>query len=357
MSYKILAINPGSTSTKIGYYEDEKEVFSESVTHSDAELKQYSRVVDEFDMRKNNILNAMKKHGVDVKDLSAVVGRGGQLTEIHAGGYRVTEDMKKVLTDPATVEHASNLGGLIADAIAAPLGIPAYIYDAVGSDEMQDIAKITGMPEVVRDSFCHVLNTKAMCRKAAREAGKSYDEMNFVVAHLGGGISISAHKKGRIIDVITSDGGPFSPERAGSLPLNYIIDMCYSGKYTKREMQKKETGMGGIKAYLGTSNCIDVENRVMDGDREAERIYKAQAYQIAKGIGELSPTLKGKIDAIVLTGGVAHSKMLTDWITEYVGFIAPVKVMAGENELESLSMGALRILKGSETAEDYILKA
>ena len=220
---------------------------------------------------------------------------------------------------------------------------------------MQDIAKITGMPEVVRDSFCHVLNTKAMCRKAAREAGKSYDEMNFVVAHLGGGISISAHKKGRIIDVITSDGGPFSPERAGSLPLNYIIDMCYSGKYTKREMQKKETGMGGIKAYLGTSNCIDVENRVMDGDREAERIYKAQAYQIAKGIGELSPTLK--IDAIVLTGGVAHSKMLTDWITEYVGFIAPVKVMAGENELESLSMGALRILKGSETAEDYILKA
>lgn len=356
MSYKILAINPGSTSTKIGYYEDEKEVFSENVMHSDEELKQYSRVVDEFDMRKDNILNAMKKHGADVKDLSAVVGRGGQLTQIHAGGYRVTEDMKKKLTDPATVEHASNLGALIADAIASPLGIPAYIYDAVGSDEMKDIAKITGMPEVVRASFCHVLNSKAMCRKAAKEFGKTYQEMNFLVAHLGGGISISAHEKGRIIDVITSDGGPFSPERAGSIPLNYIIDMCYSGEYTKREMQKKETGMGGIKAYLGTSNCIEVEHMVEEGNKEAEKIYKAQAYQIAKGIGELSPTLKGNTDAIILTGGVAHSKMLTDWITEYVSFIAPVKVMAGENELESLSMGALRILKGEETAEDYRLR-
>lgn len=356
MSYKILAINPGSTSTKIGYYEDEKEMFSENVMHSDEELKQYSRVVDEFDMRKDNILNAMKKHGADVKDLSAVVGRGGQLTQIHAGGYRVTEDMKKKLTDPATVEHASNLGALIADAIASPLGIPAYIYDAVGSDEMKDIAKITGMPEVVRASFCHVLNSKAMCRKAAKEFGKTYQEMNFLVAHLGGGISISAHEKGRIIDVITSDGGPFSPERAGSIPLNYIIDMCYSGEYTKREMQKKETGMGGIKAYLGTSNCIEVEHMVEEGNKEAEKIYKAQAYQIAKGIGELSPTLKGNTDAIILTGGVAHSKMLTDWITEYVSFIAPVKVMAGENELESLSMGALRILKGEETAEDYRLR-
>lgn len=356
MSYKILAINPGSTSTKIGYYEDEKEMFSENVMHSDEELKQYSRVVDEFDMRKDNILNAMKKHGADVKDLSAVVGRGGQLTQIHAGGYRVTEDMKKKLTDPATVEHASNLGALIADAIASPLGIPAYIYDAVGSDEMKDIAKITGMPEVVRASFCHVLNSKAMCRKAAKEFGQTYQEMNFLVAHLGGGISISAHEKGRIIDVITSDGGPFSPERAGSIPLNYIIDMCYSGEYTKREMQKKETGMGGIKAYLGTSNCIEVEHMVEEGNKEAEKIYKAQAYQIAKGIGELSPTLKGNTDAIILTGGVAHSKMLTDWITEYVSFIAPVKVMAGENELESLSMGALRILKGEETAEDYRLR-
>ncbi|QOV18359.1 butyrate kinase [Blautia liquoris] len=356
MSYKILAINPGSTSTKIGYYEDEKEMFSENVMHSDEELKQYSRVVDEFDMRKDNILNAMKKHGADVKDLSAVVGRGGQLTQIHAGGYRVTEDMKKKLTDPATVEHASNLGALIADAIASPLGIPAYIYDAVGSDEMKDIAKITGMPEVVRASFCHVLNSKAMCRKAAKEFGKTYQEMNFLVAHLGGGISISAHEKGRIIDVITSDGGPFSPERAGSIPLNYIIDMCYSGEYTKREMQKKETGMGGIKAYLGTSNCIEVEHMVEEGNKEAEKIYKAQAYQIAKGIGELSPTLKGNTDAIILTGGVAHSKMLTDWITEYVSFIAPVKVMAGENELESLSMGALRILKGEEMAEDYRLR-
>lgn len=353
MGYKILAVNPGSTSTKVAVYEDENQMFTETVVHSDEELRKFDRVTDEFDMRKANILLALEKHGVKLEELAAVVGRGGQLGNIHAGGYFVTEDMKKELTDQATIEHASNLGALIAEAIAAPLGIPAYIYDAVGADELPGIARITGIPEVVRQSFCHVLNSKAMARKAAKNMGKTYQTANFLVAHLGGGISVSAHEKGRIIDVITADGGPFSPERSGSVPLNYIVDMCYSGTYSKKEIKKKIAGMGGLKAYLGTSNCIEIEKMIENGDARARQLYEAQAYQIAKGIGELAPVLKGNIDAVIITGGVAYSKMLTGWITDAVKFIAPVIILPGENELESLAAGALRILKGEEEAEAF----
>lgn len=353
MRDKILAVNPGSTSTKIAVYEDGKELFTENVVHSDDELKKFDRVTDEFEMRKANILRTLDEHGVKPEELAAAVGRGGQLVNIHAGGYLVTEAMKKRLVAPSTIEHASNLGALIADAIAAPLGIPAYIYDAVGADELTDIARITGFPEIIRQSFCHVLNSKAMARKAADKMGKSYQTTNFIVAHLGGGISISAHEKGRIIDVITADGGPFSPERSGSVPLNYIVDMCYSGEYSKKEMKKKVAGMGGIKAHLGTSSTLEVQEMIADGNKKAKKIYEALGYQIAKGIGELSPVLKGEIDAIIMTGGVAHSQMLTDMITEYVGFIAPVVILPGENELESLSAGALRILNGAEEAEAY----
>jgi butyrate kinase len=353
MGYRILAVNPGSTSTKIAVYEDELILFSENVNHSDEELKQYERVTDEFAMRKEHILAALSANQVKPESLSAVVGRGGQLVGIHGGGYLVTEDMKRRLGDPSTIEHASNLGGLIADAIAAPLGIPAYIYDAVGSDELEGIARITGFPEIIRKSFCHVLNSKAMGRKVAAESGKKYQDMNFIVAHLGGGISVSAHKKGRIIDVITADGGPFSPERSGSAPLNDIVDMCYSGLYNKREMKKKVAGLGGMKAYLGTASCIEIEKMIADGNELARNVYEAQAYQVAKGIGELAPTLRGKIDAVILTGGVAHSNVLTGMIADYINFIAPVRIMPGEDELESLAAGALRILKDEETAERY----
>lgn len=353
MGYKILAINPGSTSTKIAVYEDDLVIFTEDILHSDEELMPYDRVVDEFEMRKAHILAVLASNNLKPEELSAVVGRGGQLVNIHAGGYLVTEDMKHRLIAPAASEHASNLGALIADAIAAPIGIPAYIYDAVGSDELDDIAKITGFPGIVRKSLCHVLNSKAMARKAAAEVGKTYQDMNFVVAHLGGGISISAHKNGRIIDVITADGGPFSPERSGSAPLSDIVEMCYSGEYNKLEMKKKVAGQGGMKAYLGTSSCIEIEKMIADGNELAKNVYEAQAYQVAKGIGELSPTLRGKIDAIILTGGVAHSKMLTGMIAGYVDFIAPIRIMPGENELESLAAGALRILKGEEHAESY----
>jgi butyrate kinase len=249
--------------------------------------------------------------------------------------------------------HASNLGALLADALARPLGIPAYIYDAVSADELYEIAHITGIPEVYRQSFCHVLNSKAACRKVAQKRGARYEDMNFLVGHLGGGISISAHEKGKIVDVITDDAGPFSPERSGSIPLRIIVDMCYSNKYAHKEMLFKLRGMGGLKAHFGVHDCRIIEDMIAEGDEHARKVYEAFAYQIAKGIGELAPVLKGKVDAVVLTGGVAYSNMVTDWVKERVSFIAGVEVIPGENELESLALGALRILRGEETAHEY----
>ncbi len=350
MSKKVLAINPGSTSTKVAVFEDEKVLFTENVTHTDAELGQFEKVADEFDMRKDKILSILEEHNFDVKELDGVVGRGGLLSNVKAGGYLVNENLKVKLSSPETPEHASNLGGLISEAIASTLGIPAYIYDAVGADELEPIAKITGFKEFTRHSLCHVLNTKAMVRKYAESIGKKNTEINALVAHLGGGISISCHKKGRIVDVITADGGPFSPERSGSVPLNYIVNMCFSGEYTKAEIKKKIAGNGGMKAYLGTSDCREVEKMIADGNEEAKRIYEAQAYQIAKGIGELAPVLKGDIDVIIITGGIAYSKMLTEMVIEYVKFLGKVEVLPGENELESLAAGAIRILNGEEVA-------
>jgi len=351
--YIILAINPGSTSTKIAVYENTRKLLDASLAHDDQELSRYARVIDQFDMRKECVLKALAEHQVDLKRLSCAVGRGGMLPPMKAGGYLVGDRMKKVLAEGSSSEHVSNLGALIADSIAAPLGIPAYIYDAVSSDELDDVARITGIPEVVRQSFCHVLNSKATARKAAEAAGRSYEEMNFIVAHIGGGISVSAHKKGRIVDVITADGGPFSPERSGSVPLTYVVDMCYSGTYTKAQMLKKIAGMGGLKAYLGTHDCREIERMIADGDTRAAMLYDAQSYQIAKGIGELSPVLKGDVDLIILTGGMAYSAALTQAIEERVSFIGPVAVMPGENELEALALGAYRIMTGQEEASEF----
>lgn len=354
-NYLILAVNPGSTSTKIALYENDRKCFDTSLSHDQEELEGYRRVLDQFAMRKDCVLKALEDNGVDRKKLSCVVGRGGMLPPVSAGGYIVNGEMVEVLKAGSSSEHVSNLGALIAKAIAAPLQIPAYIYDAVSSDELDDVARITGIPEVVRQSFCHVLNSKATARKAAEAAGKRYEDFNAVVAHIGGGISISAHKKGRIVDVITADGGPFSPERSGSVPLTYIVDMCYSGCYTKAQMLKKIAGMGGLKAYLGTHDCRKIEEMIAAGDERAKLLYEAQAYQIAKGIGELSPVLKGELDFIILTGGMAYSGMLTEQVRERVSFLGPVVVMPGENELEALALGALRILEGKEKAHEFVL--
>lgn len=353
MSYHILAINPGSTSTKIAIYEDEKEVWKYNLEHSNEDLALYETIDEQVAFRKAAVLEAMKCAGHSIQMLDAVVGRGGMLPPVKAGGYLVNENMRKRLRASQIGFHASNLGALVAEEIARPLNLPSYIYDAVSSDEMYDVARITGMPDVMRQSFCHALNTKAMARKVAAKYGRNYGEMNFIVAHLGGGISISAHEKGRIVDVITDDAGPFSPERSGSLPLQNIVRMCYSGQFSEKEMLTKLRGQGGLKGHLGVHDCREIEKMIGAGNEKAKKVYEAQAYQIAKGIGELAPVLRGNVDAVIMTGGVAYSEMLTEMIAERVRYLAPIEIMPGENELESLSLGALRILRKEESAHVY----
>ncbi|MBK5251988.1 MAG: butyrate kinase [Peptostreptococcaceae bacterium] len=349
----ILAINPGSTSTKVAFYADREEVFVKTLDHPVEEIQKYDHVQDQFDFRKNVIMDLLKENGVELETLSAVVGRGGMLPPVESGAYKVNDIMVDRLKNRPVAEHASNLGALIAYEIAEGLGIPAYIYDSVAVDEMEDIARISGMPLIPRVSFSHSLNSRAMAHKVAEKYGKKYAEMNFVVAHLGGGISVSVHKHGRMLDIISDDEGPFSPERAGRVPCNNLIDLCFSGEYDKRVVKKMMRGKGGITAYLGTVDAREVEKMIAEGNKEAKTVYEAMAYQVAKGIGELSTVLCGKVDAIILTGGIAYSKMMTDWISARVSFIAPVEVMAGENELESLAYGALRVLCGEEEAKTY----
>lgn len=353
MSYKILAINPGSTSTKIAIYEDDKEVICKTLNHEASEIEKYNKVTDQFEMRKDAVLAFLKENKIEVKELSAVVGRGGMVPSVKSGAYIVNKTMIDRLMNNPVFEHASNLGALIAHEIADVAGVNAYIYDSVRVDEIPDIARISGRPDIVRTSTCHALNSRAMAMKTAKKYGKAYNEMNFVVAHLGGGISISVHEKGKIVDVIADDEGPFSPERAGRVPCKSLISLCYSGAYDKKTMNKLQSGNGGLKAYLNTVDAREVETMIENGDEKARLIYEAMAYQISKGIGELSTVVDGKVDAIVITGGIAYSKILTSWIKKRVEFIAPVEVMAGENEMESLSLGILRVLKGEEKAREY----
>ncbi|HWQ31007.1 MAG TPA: butyrate kinase [Negativicutes bacterium] len=353
MGFKILVINPGSTSTKIALYEDDKEVFCKTLNHPVEEIEKFDKVQDQFDMRKEVVLSFLKENNYDVKELAAVVGRGGMLPPVKSGAYRVNEAMVDRLRNRPVFEHASNLGALIAYEIACPLGIPAFIYDSVRVDEMKDVARISGMPDIPRTSTSHALNSRAMAFKAARKYGKAYSDMNFVVAHLGGGISLSVHEKGRLADIISDDEGPFSPERAGRVPCKGLIDLCYSGQFDRRTMHRKLAGNGGLKAYLNTVDAREVEKMIQEGNEEAKLVYEAMAYQIAKGIGELATVVDGEVDLIILTGGIAYSEMLTSMIRRHVKFIAPVEIMPGENEMESLALGTLRVLRGEEEARIY----
>jgi len=353
VSYKILAINPGSTSTKIAVYEDERELFTATLDHPVEEIEKYDHIQDQYEMRKNVVLSFLEEKGFDVKELSAVVGRGGMLPPVKSGAYEVNELMLKTLREKPYMEHASNLGAPIAYEIAKVAGVKAYIYDSVRVDELNEIARISGMPDIPRTSTSHVLNTRAMAIKLAKKMGKKYEDMNFIVAHLGGGISLNVHQKGQIVDIISDDEGPFSPESAGRVPCRKLIELCYSGKYDKRTMLKKLRGNGGIKAYLGIIDAREVERLIEKGDEKARLIYEAMAYQVAKGIGELATVVEGNVDYIILTGGIAYSEMLTNWIKKRVEFIAPVEIMPGENEMESLAYGILRVLRGEEKFRVY----
>ena len=353
--YLQLIINPGSTSTKLALYRDTEKLVQEDVTHDSAELAKYKEIVDQVPLRMAFIQDFLARHQVRPEELSAVMGRGGLLPGLKAGGYVMNEDLKVALGGDLSSPHASNIGGILAYEIAKPLGIPAYIYDAVTSAELPHLARITGTPDVYRNSFCHALNSRAQAIRYAKEQGREYKDLRLLVAHLGGGISLSAHKDGRIVETIGDDEGPFSPERAGAIPALELIKMCFSGKYTQADMKKMMRGKGGMMAYLSTSDARIIEKRIEEGDEKAKEIYQAQAYQVAKGIGLLAASQKGQVDAIILTGGMAYSKMLTGWIEEYVSFIAPVVVLAGENEMEALAFGGLRLLAGEEEANVYTL--
>ncbi|MBO8160873.1 MAG: butyrate kinase [Thermosipho sp. (in: Bacteria)] len=354
--YRILVINPGSTSTKLAIFEDEKLVASETLRHSAEELSKFEKLIDQYEFRVYAIEGFLKKIGFDYKDFNAIVGRGGLVRPIPSGTYEVDELMVEELKQGKYGEHASNLGAVIAFKISKEYNIPAYIVDPVVVDEMEKIAKISGHPLFERKSIFHALNQKAVARKAAEKLGKKYEETNLIVVHMGGGISIGAHKNGKVVDVNNAlDGdGPFTPERSGTLPLTQLVDMCFSGEYDYDFIRKRIKGKGGLVAYLGTNNAVEIQKRIKDGDKEAEKIYKAMAYQIAKWVGKMAAVLKGDVDAIVLTGGLAYDeRYMVKWLKEYISFIAPVLVFPGGDEEKALALGALRVLRGLEKAKKY----
>lgn len=354
--YKILAINPGSTSTKIAVFRNNKNIFLKNIKHSVDDLAKFKTIADQFNFRKEIILEELKQAGIDVNKISAVVGRGGLLKPIESGVYQVNEQMKADLRNSIMGEHASNLGALIADDIARSLpSAKAYIADPVVVDEMEDVARISGHPRFKRVSIFHALNQKAIARLHAKSIDKKYEELNLVIAHLGGGISVGAHRKGRVIDVNNAlDGdGPFSPERAGTVPAGQLAKLCFSGEVTYEEVKKMLTGKGGLVAHLGTNDAYEIELKARAGDAKAKLIQDAMAYNIGKAIGSMAAVLKGKVDAIILTGGIAHNPDLVDYVKEMVGFIAPVAVYPGEDEMQALAMNGLMVLKGEVMPKEY----
>ena len=354
MSYKILAINPGSTSTKIAVYTDDKPDFTLSLDHTPEELAQFDQVVDQFDWRKELIEKALAEKGVDLRSLDAVIGRGGIISPIESGVYEVNDDLRHDLLH-ARMQHASNLGGLIARDIADEIGVKSYIADPVVVDEMMPYARISGVPELPRESVFHALNQKAVARLFAKESNKRYEDLNLIVCHMGGGITVSAHRRGRVIDTTNAlDGcGPFSPERSGSLPPGPLVRLCFSGKYTEDELIKMVHGAGGLYAHLGTTSVPEVLDRILTHDLHAMLILRAMCYTICKEIGAMATALKGDVDAILLTGGIAHSKRVTDFIADHVDYIAPIYVYPGENELRALAENAFAVLRGERTPKVY----
>jgi len=354
--FKILVINPGSTSTKLAIFEDENMLVSKTLRHDAKELRKYKRIVDQYRFRKKIIERFLTENGYRICQFSSIIGRGGLLKPIEGGTYLVNEKMVEELKECKYGEHASNLGGILAYELAKDCEIPAFIADPVVVDEMIPEAKLSGHPDFERKSIFHALNQKAVARRAAAEMGKSYEEVNLIVVHMGGGVSIGAHMKGRVVDVNNAlDGdGPFTPERSGTLPLTQLIDLCYSGKYTYDQMKRKIKGEGGLMSYLGTNSAMEVQRMIDNGDEYARTVYQAMAYQIAKWVGKMATVLKKDVDAIVLTGGLAYDKKyMVKWLKEYIGYIAKVLVYPGGDEEKALALAALRVLKGTEKPKNY----
>ena len=352
----ILAINPGSTSTKIAVYNGTEQLFLKNLKHSAEELAPFAKIADQYEFRKEIILKEVSDADFNLKEFKVIIGRGGLIKPVSSGVLEINEMMLEDLRQGREGQHASNLGGLIAYDIAQGIpGAKAVIADPVVVDELSDFARISGHPLMPRKSVFHALNQKAIARRYAKEVNKKYEELNLIGVHLGGGISVAAHQNGKVIDVNQAlDGdGPFSPERSGTLPVNELIKVCFSGKYTEQEIKKMVVGAGGYVAYLGTNDAYQVECKAIEGNKKFEFIQEAMAYQISKEVGAMSTVLKGKVDAIFLTGGIAYSKPFVELLKERIEFIAPVHVYPGEDEMGALALNALMLIKGEAKSIKY----
>lgn len=353
MNY-ILAINPGSTSTKLSIFQEEKEIKSHKIEHSMDDLEKFEHIADQYDFRLELIRSWLRKENITMNSLRAVVGRGGLLKPIPSGTYLITDGVLEDLNKAEQGEHASNLGGLLAKGIADTIGVDSYFVDPVSVDEFHELSRISGLKEVPRTSLLHALNIKRVMHKRARELNKDVKDLNFIIGHLGGGISIAAVQKGKIIDVNNANhGGPFSPERAGSLPVGDLVKLCYSNKYTYEELKSMVQRKGGLYSYLGTTDARQVYDRVLKGDKYAKLIYDAMAYQIGKEIVYTAPVLYGEVDNIILTGGLAYGKYIIEKISQMVSFLSEIVIYPGESEMEALNMGVLRVLNNIENHKIY----
>ena len=353
---RILAINPGSTSTKFALYANEQPILVKTIRHTDAELAPFRGrpILDQQEFRSAHIAAVLEAEGHDIRQLSAVVGRGGLLPPLKSGTYDVNEEMLEALREARRGEHAANLGAFLAHTIAEKAGVKAYIVDPVSVDEWPEVARLSGSALLERQCLSHALNAKAVAKRYAREQGKSYDAMRLIVVHLGNGISVSAHEGGHMIDVTNCrEEGAFTTERAGTLPMTQLVNLCFSGKYTRSEVEVLLCREGGLQSYLGTKDLIEVEQRIASGDTRARLVFDAMVYQIAKDIGAMATVSYGQVDAVLVTGGMAHSERMVSALCERIGWIAPVAIYPGEDELQALEEGVLRMLRGEEPAQTF----
>lgn len=349
----ILVINPGSTSTKVALYNNDVEMVTKIIDHTTDELNKFGDINSQLPLRKKAVYDYLDEQNINISKLSAVAARGGAVGKLESGAYEVTQKMVNAAYN-SDVPHASNLACMIAFEIAQKANIKAYIYDAISSCGMPDeIYTITGLPELEKVFYSHVLNVRAVSIKQAQLDNALFEEQTYIVAHMGGGITVTIVDKGEILDVVSDDEGAFSPERSGGLPCRALVDICYSRKYTRKQMQKQTKGKGGLFGYLGSSDLREIIKRIDEGDNYAKTVFEAMALQVAKDIGTLAPVINGKVDKIILTGGLAHSERFTDLIKKRVKFIAPISIMAGAREMKALASGILRVLNGQEEA--YIL--
>jgi butyrate kinase len=353
MNEKILVINPGSTSTKIAFFDSDVMLWSISIEHPLEELSKYDTIIDQLDMRYKLVVEAVNEKGNKLSDLAVVVSRGGPFARVESGAYEINEDMLTVMKTGPIDQHASNIGMAVAYSIAESQGIKAYIYDAVTMDEMIPLVRIVGLKEMSRHGQGHNLNMRAAALKLCEDKGWNYHKKNLLVSHLGGGITFSLHSNGKTIDMISDDEGSFAPERAGGLPGFQLIDLCFQEGMTKKEVFRHIQRKGGLISLLGTPDTREVQRRVEAGDREAELVYQAMALSVAKNLAKLSVVVDGKVDAVILTGGIAYSEHFTSMVKKRVEFIAPVYILPGENEMDALAKGALRVLRGEEAPHNF----